>query len=109
MAREWISRRCSPRSRCDRKDAMITLAQIEQIKQDVTEPVLPLAHARFKHVWSSIFTRKLTVDCMTHACTMLDKSPHAQKNDACCQYGCDVDLFERDAITAKADAIRPLL
>ncbi len=88
---------------------MITLAQVEQVKQDVTEPVLPLAHPRFRHVWSSIFTRRLTVDCMTHACTMLDKSPHAQKNDACCQYGCDVDLFEREAITAKSEQIRPLL
>jgi Fe-S-cluster containining protein len=31
------------------------------------------------------------------------------KLDACCQYGCDVDLYERDAIVARADLIRPVL
>ena len=28
---------------------------------------------------------------------------HTQKLDACCQYGCDVDLLERDAILARAE------
>jgi Fe-S-cluster containining protein len=88
---------------------MITLEQVEQIKNDVAGPVLALDHPRFKQVWESIFTRRLVADCMTHACTMVDKTPHQQKNDACCQYGVDVDLTEREAILAKADLIRPLL
>lgn len=71
------------------------------------EPTVALDHPRFRHVWASIFTRKLAADCMTHDCTMVDT--HTLKHDACCQYGCDVDLRERDAILAKADLIRPLL
>jgi Fe-S-cluster containining protein len=35
--------------------------------------------------------------------------PHAEKLDACCQYGCDVDLKERAAIEAHSDEIRALL
>jgi len=71
------------------------------------EPMIALDHPRFRNVWSSIFTRRLAADCMTHDCTMVDT--HTKKLDACCQYGCDVDLRERDAILAKADLIRPLL
>ncbi|HLL25789.1 MAG TPA: hypothetical protein VK427_26810 [Kofleriaceae bacterium] len=73
------------------------------------EVVLPLDHPRFKSVWASVFTKRLVADCMTHACAMVDREPHLHKVDACCQYGCDVDLIERDAILAKADDIRPLL
>lgn len=75
----------------------------------ITEVVLPLDHPRFRHVWASVFTRRLVADCMTHTCTMVDKEPHRQKLDACCQYGCDVDLGERDAILGRADDIRALL
>jgi Fe-S-cluster containining protein len=71
------------------------------------EPSVPLDHPRFRYVWASVFTRKLVGDCMTHACTMVDTDTH--KPDACCQYGCDVDLFERDAILAREGQIRPLL
>jgi len=71
------------------------------------ESFIPLAHPRFTQVWAAIFTEKLTPDCMEHQCTMMDT--HKVKLDACCQYGCDVDLAERDAILAKADQIRPLL
>ncbi|HEU0033487.1 MAG TPA: DUF3109 family protein [Kofleriaceae bacterium] len=75
------------------------------------EVVLPLDHPRFRHVWASIFTRRLVADCMTHRCTMMDAhaQPVNEKLDACCQYGCDVDLAEREAILARTDAIRPLL
>ncbi|MDX2094150.1 MAG: hypothetical protein SFX73_40340 [Kofleriaceae bacterium] len=73
----------------------------------VDEPSVPLDHPRFRHVWASVFTKKLVSDCMTHGCTMVDT--HMEKLDACCQYGCDVDLFERDAILAKESLIRPLL
>jgi Fe-S-cluster containining protein len=68
----------------------------------------PLDHPRFRTVDPAIFTKKLVGDCMTHACQFLVPHQH-QKLDACCQYGCDVDLAERDAILAKADDIRPLL
>ena len=71
------------------------------------EPAVALDHPRFRSVWASIFTRRLVADCMTHGCTMVDT--HVQKNDACCQYGCDVDLIEREAILAKAPEIRALL
>ncbi len=71
--------------------------------------VVPLDHPRFRHVWASVFTRRLVADCMTHRCKMVDREPHLDKLDACCQYGCDVDLHERDAILARAGDIRPLL
>jgi Fe-S-cluster containining protein len=71
----------------------------------VHEDVVPLDHPRFRYVWPAIFTRRLVADCMTHQC----KHHEAEKLDACCQYGCDVDLHERDAILARAADIRPLL
>ena len=71
------------------------------------EPTVALDHPRFRHVWASVFTRQAVADCMTHDCTMVDT--HTVKLDACCQYGCDVDLRERDAILARAEQIRPLL
>jgi Fe-S-cluster containining protein len=71
------------------------------------EPSVALDHPRFHFVWASIFTRRLAADCMTHRCTMVDT--HREKLDACCQYGCDVDLFERAAIEQRADQIRALL
>lgn len=66
-----------------------------------------LDHPRFHSVWASIFTRRLAADCMTHQCTMVDT--HTEKLDACCQYGCDVDLRERAAIESHGDQIRALL
>lgn len=71
------------------------------------EPSIALDHPRFRSVWASIFTRKLAADCMTHRCTMVDT--HTEMLDACCQYGCDVDLLEREAILARAPQIRSLL
>jgi Fe-S-cluster containining protein len=71
------------------------------------EPAVPLDHPRFRSVAASIFTRRLVADCMTHRCTMVDT--HTEKLDACCQYGCDVDLHERAAIEARSDQIRGLL
>jgi len=69
--------------------------------------VVALDHPRFQKVWASIFTRRLVADCMTHQCSMIDT--HSEKLDACCQYGCDVDLAEREAILARTADIRPLL
>ena len=69
------------------------------------EVIVPLEHPRFHHAWASVFTRRLVGDCMTHQCKMFGD----EKLDACCQYGCDVDMNERDAILARAEQIRPLL
>ena len=70
-------------------------------------PIIELDHSRFTRAEVDVFTRRVVADCMSHRCTM-----HATgklKLEACCQYGCDVDLGERDAILARADAIRPVL
>jgi Fe-S-cluster containining protein len=66
-----------------------------------------LDHPRFPQAELEVFTRRVVADCMTHSCTMHATSE--LKLDACCQYGCDVDLHERDAILARADLIRPVL
>ncbi|MEJ7733499.1 MAG: DUF3109 family protein [Polyangiaceae bacterium] len=71
------------------------------------EPEITIGHARFQRVWTSIFTRTVVSDCMDHQCAM--QETHTRKLDACCQYGCDVDLHERDAILARDHQIRPLL
>jgi Fe-S-cluster containining protein len=68
---------------------------------------VPLEHPRFQRVDATIFTRRLVADCMTHRCTMVET--HTEKLDACCQYGCDVDLKERAAILGHEDEIRALL
>jgi Fe-S-cluster containining protein len=71
------------------------------------EPAVSLDHPRFRTVSAGVFTRRLVADCMTHRCAMVPA--HAEKLDACCQYGCDVDLRERAAIEARGGEIRALL
>jgi Fe-S-cluster containining protein len=71
------------------------------------EPEVSLDHPRFARVEVAVFTQRVVADCMTHRCAMHDT--HTEKLDACCQYGCDVDLTERDAILARAESIRPVL
>ena len=66
-----------------------------------------LDHPRFPKAEIDVFIRRVVADCMTHRCAMHATS--TEKLDACCQYGCDVDLFERDAILARAAQIRPVL
>jgi Fe-S-cluster containining protein len=74
----------------------------------VIDPSLvDIAHPRFRRAQREIFVRRVVADCMTHACTML--SPHKAMLDACCQYGADTDLTERDAILGHQDQIRSLL
>jgi Fe-S-cluster containining protein len=73
------------------------------------EQVIDIDHPRFQKVWASIFTKRLVADCMTHSCVYSVDDTHTDKLDACCQYGCDVDLAEREAILAKTDDIRALL
>lgn len=73
----------------------------------MTEPEVSLDHPRFSRVEVAVFTKRVVADCMSHRCAMHDT--HTEKLDACCQYGCDVDLTERDAILARAESIRPVL
>jgi Fe-S-cluster containining protein len=71
------------------------------------EATIPLDHPKFNRAEVAVFTRRVVADCMTHNCTIMDGNK--LKLDACCQYGCDVDLTERDAILARAETIRPVL
>ena len=73
----------------------------------MSEAVVELDHPRFRAAELAVFTKRVVADCMTHRCQM--HATGTEKLDACCQYGCDVDLAERDAILARADAIRPVL
>jgi len=73
----------------------------------MAETLVALEHPRFRQVQAQIFTRKLVADCMTHRCSMVET--RAALPDACCQYGCDADIGERDAILTHADDIRALL
>src|SRR3569833_2204163 len=66
-----------------------------------------LDHPRFTKAELDVFTRRGVADCFEHTCKMQDT--HETKLEACCQYGCDVDLFEKDAILARAELIRPVL
>jgi len=74
---------------------------------ELTEPLIALAHPKFTRAEVAVFTRRVVADCMSHRCTMV--ATHTEKLDACCQYGCDVDLTERDAILARRESIAPVL
>lgn len=67
-----------------------------------------LPHPRFRRAQRDIFTVRVTADCMTHECALM-KEHGRVKLDACCQYGVDVDIAERDGILAHAGELRALL
>jgi len=69
---------------------------------------LPLEHDRFRWVERDVFIRRVVEDCMSHECRLVKEGSRV-KLDACCQYGVDVDVGERDAILAHADELRALL
>ena len=73
----------------------------------MSQLTIALDHDRFMRAEIAVFTRRVVADCMTHRCTMIETS--TVKLDACCQYGCDVDLNERDEILQLAHRIRPIL
>lgn len=54
---------------------------------------------QLSHVDSEVFTLRFFAECM--ACTFC--------NDGCCQYGCDVNLGERDRILALKDELAPFV
>ena len=70
-------------------------------------PVVAIDHPRFPRAEVAIFTSRVVADCMSHRCTMHETG--TVKLEACCQYGCDVDLFERQAIEARTADIRRVL
>lgn len=72
-----------------------------------TSARLPISHARLHEVETEIFWRRFAPDCMTHECRRRDLG--RVRLDACCQYGADVTLPERDAILARASDIAPVL
>jgi Fe-S-cluster containining protein len=45
---------------------------------------------------------------MTHACRCTDDG-NRRLDDACCQHGCDVDLFEKAAILARREEVAAVL
>jgi Fe-S-cluster containining protein len=69
--------------------------------------LLPVEHPRFRLVERAVFVRRITGDCMTHRCRMHRED--RELLDACCQYGADVDLGERDRILGHAAQLRALL
>ncbi len=73
----------------------------------MSEPVVELAHTKFKFAEVGVFTRTVVDDCFGHRCQM--HATGKEKLEACCQYGCDVDLFERAAIVAHANDILRVL
>lgn len=66
-----------------------------------------LDHPRFRRVQAEIFLRRVVADCMSHGCA--EVASGRRMDDACCQYGADVDLGERDRILARQDELRALL
>ena len=65
-------------------------------------------HPRFRRVESEVFSKRVVPDCMVHRCSLV-KLGHREKADACCQYGVDADLGERDQILARANEIAAVL
>jgi Fe-S-cluster containining protein len=70
--------------------------------------LVEITHARVRLVEPDIFVRRFAADCMSHACRCRDEEDRPLL-DACCQHGADLDLWERDAILARADLVAPLL
>ncbi len=68
---------------------------------------LPLDHPRFRRVDRDVFVRRVVEDCMAHKCAM--RAEGRELLDACCQYGADVDVGERDQILVHAAQLREIL
>lgn len=68
-----------------------------------------LDHPRFRRAQRDVFVRRVVVDCLSHECSLRLEPGSPVKLDACCQYGVDVDVAERDQILGRASEIRALL
>ncbi len=69
---------------------------------------LDVSHADVHSVDGRIFKVTFAPDCMTHACRCVRESDR-RRNDACCQYGADVFVPERQAILRRATEIGSVL
>ncbi len=69
---------------------------------------VPLDHPRLRKAQRDIFVRKLAPDCMSFTC-QLTQDGHRTQLDACCQYGADVGIHERDGILEHREQIHALL
>ena len=69
---------------------------------------IPLDHPRFRWVERDVLVKRVVADCMSHQCALVHEHGRV-KLEACCQYGADVDVGERDAILAHRDEIAALL
>jgi hypothetical protein len=63
---------------------------------------------RIRWVYRDIFLLQFAPDCMAHACRCRDEGDRLLY-DACCQHGCDVDLFEKQAILGRRAEIAAVL
>jgi Fe-S-cluster containining protein len=74
---------------------------------------LRIHHPVVRLVDPDIFRFSFAQDCMGHACAVEPDAEDCERPgvqlDACCRYGCDVDLHECDGIRGKAHLIAPLL
>lgn len=78
---------------------------------ETTEPrlvELTQPSGRVLRVEEEIFVVHFAADCMTHACRCRDEGDRPLA-DACCQHGCDVDLFEKDAILSHQAEVAAVL
>lgn len=71
--------------------------------------IVALEHPRFRRAQREIFTRHVVVECLGHGCSLIREPGNPEKLDACCQYGVDVDVAERDRILARTGELRALL
>ncbi|WP_428268803.1 YkgJ family cysteine cluster protein [Haliangium sp.] len=69
---------------------------------------VPVDHPRFVRAQRDIFVKTVAPDCMEHRCRLVHRRGRLEL-DACCRYGVDVDIGERDAIQARATDIAALL
>ena len=74
----------------------------------MTEDLVPIQHPRFRNVDRNIFLERLASDCMSFECRLQNRAGQV-KLDACCQYGVDTDLAERDGILRHRAEILQLL
>jgi Fe-S-cluster containining protein len=75
----------------------------------IERAAIRLDHPVIGTVDPDLFRFTFAADCMTHACRCTEGSVDQQLDDACCRFGCDVDLYERDAILRRAAAVARVL
>jgi hypothetical protein len=73
-----------------------------------TSMYFDVSNADVHRVDGRIFKITFAPDCMTHACRCREESDRP-RNDACCQYGADVFVPEREAILRRAPEIASIL